>query len=99
MLKPFDYAILFLFIFWIGMLIDCLLNKQLNSKYKLLWMLVMLLASFFGAGLYFLIVFTRHFFKIGHLFKTERPQPHDGYDESQERLRRAEYLEKTLYQE
>ena len=32
MLKPFDYAILFLFVFWMGMLIDCLLNKQLNSK-------------------------------------------------------------------
>lgn len=63
MLQPFDYAILLLFAFWLGMLIDCLCNKSLGRWDKLIWTLVILLGVFLGAIVYTLMVFPRHFFK------------------------------------
>jgi len=40
--------------FWIWMLVDCLRIK--NLKNKLLWLIVLILFNFYGAGLYYLMV-------------------------------------------
>ena len=42
------------FIFWVWMLIDCASNEPSGTE-KIVWILVILLASFLGAAIYFLV--------------------------------------------
>ena len=42
------------FIFWIWMLIDCATNEPSGTN-KIVWILVILLASFIGAVIYFVV--------------------------------------------
>ena len=42
-------------IFWIWMLIDCLLNESSEGMDKLVWAVVILLTHLLGAALYFFI--------------------------------------------
>lgn len=41
-------------IFWIWMLIDCAIHEPSGSD-KIVWILIILLASFIGAAIYFLV--------------------------------------------
>lgn len=47
---------LFLFIFWLLMLIDCLKRNFSNSNEKVLWVLLIIFLHLLGASLYWLIV-------------------------------------------
>jgi hypothetical protein len=42
-------------VFWIWMLIDCLMNPRLQSTEKLVWVLVILFLHVLGAIIYFII--------------------------------------------
>ena len=42
------------FIFWVWMLIDCAINEP-SGMDKIVWILVILLANFIGAAIYFLV--------------------------------------------
>jgi hypothetical protein len=42
------------FVFWIWMLIDCLVNER-DSTQKLVWVIVIIFVSIIGAPLYFFI--------------------------------------------
>ena len=42
------------FILWVWMLIDCAVNEPSGTN-KIVWILVILLANFIGAAIYFLV--------------------------------------------
>jgi Phospholipase_D-nuclease N-terminal len=46
---------LLIFIFWLWMLIECIMNKGLSSTEKLIWVLVIIFLNGLGALLYFFI--------------------------------------------
>jgi hypothetical protein len=46
---------LLIFIFWLWMLIECIMNKALTSTEKLIWVLVIIFLNGLGALLYFFI--------------------------------------------
>ena len=46
---------LFLFIFWIWMLVDCLTNEPSEGNDKIIWALVIVLLHALGAILYFAV--------------------------------------------
>jgi hypothetical protein len=46
---------LLIFIFWLWMLIECIMNKGLTSTEKLIWVLVIIFLNGLGALLYFFI--------------------------------------------
>ncbi len=43
-------------VFWIWMLIDCVLRKFKNNTNKIIWVLIIVFGHFIGALLYFLFV-------------------------------------------
>ena len=45
---------LLVFVFWIWMLVDAILNKGLSDVEKILWVLVVFFLHFVGALIYFL---------------------------------------------
>ncbi len=49
-----DTLFLLFSLFWLWMLIDCLLNKTLHNSQKILWVLLILFTHIFGAVFYFL---------------------------------------------
>ena len=42
-------------VFWIWMLVDCLVNESSQGNEKVIWAIVIVLTHFVGAALYFLI--------------------------------------------
>ena len=42
-------------VFWIWMLVDCVLNKKLTEGQKVLWMLLMIFTHLIGATIYFFV--------------------------------------------
>ncbi len=44
--------ILFSLVFWLWMLIDCILNEKLQDKERLLWVIIIIFAAIIGAILY-----------------------------------------------
>lgn len=55
LLIPLLLLSLVCFAFWIWMLVDCLTNNGLQGNDKIVWVLVILFASFIGALIYFFI--------------------------------------------
>lgn len=47
--------ILLISVFWLWMLVDCILNKSLNGTKKVLWFLLILFTHIIGAILYALL--------------------------------------------
>ena len=47
---------IFLFVFWILMLIDCVKRDFKKDNEKLVWVLVIVLLGFIGATIYYLVV-------------------------------------------
>ncbi len=45
-----------LFIFWIWMIVDCTKRKFKNETEKIVWILVIVLAHFIGAIIYYFVV-------------------------------------------
>lgn len=43
------------FAFWIWMLVDCATNEPSHGNDKLIWLIVILLANFVGAAIYFFV--------------------------------------------
>ncbi len=43
------------FAFWIWMIIDCATNEPSHGNDKLIWLIVILLANFVGAAIYFFV--------------------------------------------
>ena len=50
----FLFIIVFSFIFWIWMLIDCIQNPRLSSNERIIWILVVVFLHVLGAFIYFL---------------------------------------------
>lgn len=43
------------FAFWIWMIVDCATNEPSHGNDKLIWLIVILLANFVGAAIYFFV--------------------------------------------
>lgn len=43
------------FAFWVWMLVDCITNEPSHGNDKLVWLIVILLANFVGAAIYFFV--------------------------------------------
>lgn len=56
---PFIAFFIFLFVFWIWMLVDCLKRKFKGDNDKLLWALLLIIGGLIGAILYFFIVYNK----------------------------------------
>ncbi len=52
-------ALLLATVFWIWMLVDCATSKNLDGTNKIVWVIIICLASCLGAILYFFIVRSR----------------------------------------
>ena len=52
-------ALLLATVFWIWMLVDCATSKNLDGTNKTVWVIIICLASYLGAILYFFIVRSR----------------------------------------
>jgi hypothetical protein len=77
-----DVIGLLLSLFWIWMLIDCLLNQTLSGGKKLFWTLFILLTHFFGALLYFFIARPRRIARPQYVPPTyQRQAPYQSYDQ------------------
>ncbi len=57
---------LVLTIFWIWMLVDCLINESSQGNDKIIWALVIVLTHFLGAFLYFVIRRPQRIRELGH---------------------------------
>ncbi len=49
-------------IFWIWMIVDCLQKKFKKSDDKLMWLIIIILLHFIGAGLYYFVAKTKKVF-------------------------------------
>ena len=52
--------VVFAFIFWIWMIVDCVQRKFKNHSDKIIWILVLIFLQFLGAILYYFIVKHSH---------------------------------------
>jgi hypothetical protein len=52
---PIAIILLLISVFWLWMLVDCILNKSLKGTPKVLWFLLILFTHIIGAILYALI--------------------------------------------
>lgn len=52
-------ALLLATVFWIWMLVDCATSKKLDGTNRIVWAIIICLASYLGAILYFCIVRSR----------------------------------------
>ncbi|GCE15587.1 hypothetical protein KTT_54460 [Tengunoibacter tsumagoiensis] len=59
---PQELIIILLVFLWIGTIIHCITNKSLIWKYKLLWLLVLLLAAAPLSSIIYLAFFTFRYF-------------------------------------
>jgi Phospholipase_D-nuclease N-terminal len=57
-LLAFGLAV-FLFVFWIWMLIDCIKNENIGGTEKVVWVLLMIFFHFLGSLIYFFTARTR----------------------------------------
>lgn len=48
--------IIFLFVFWIMMIVDCAQRKFKNDNDKIVWILVLIFAGFIGAIVYYFVI-------------------------------------------
>jgi hypothetical protein len=53
-------------LFWIWMLVDCLMNESSQGNDKIIWALVIVLTHFVGAFLYFVVRRPRRIKELGH---------------------------------
>jgi hypothetical protein len=73
-----DFLLLLLILLWIGMLLDCLLNKGQHWREKVLWLFVLFCSPLLGALLYFFIIFLRRLLnknEVGSLQDRQSDQP------------------------
>ncbi|MFA5020041.1 MAG: PLDc N-terminal domain-containing protein [Candidatus Pacearchaeota archaeon] len=49
-------GVVFLFVFWILMIVDCAKRKFKNDTDKIVWILVIVLAQVIGAVIYYFVV-------------------------------------------
>ena len=62
-IQPIEFVIMINILIWIGMLTDCILNKDLNWKYKIIWLLIILFAPPIGPYIYLFIGFIGRFLR------------------------------------
>ncbi len=48
--------IIFLTVFWVMMIIDCVQRKHMTDGERIAWILVLIFLGFLGAGIYYLAV-------------------------------------------
>jgi len=52
----FFAAMIFLFVFWILMIVDCAKNRHLSDGERIAWILVLVFVGFIGAAIYYFAV-------------------------------------------
>ena len=81
----FWLLILFLIILWIWMFIDCIARDFSNPSDKAIWIVLLIISSFFGLGGLFALVY---FFAIYLKYKRQLPESQSRVQEREKLLRK-----------
>jgi NADH:ubiquinone oxidoreductase subunit 6 (subunit J) len=49
-------AVIFLTVFWILMIVDCVKRKRMSDGERIAWILILIFLGFLGAGIYYFVV-------------------------------------------